>query len=161
MANMATMAGTMFPGRSFLFVWRGEIMSSAELAKPKRSWTIGSRAGLPIAIVLGAALIALAILFIFRWEIVSPSPAVTHRLDRWTGKIVFCHVSGNLEMDCPVNDWAPVNPRAKSEGPADRGAVSAAKPTAPGTETLPDAPWAKPAQPQSGPWDDFKPQQSK
>jgi hypothetical protein len=64
--------------------------SSTGLSKTSRSSRWTSETTVPISILAGAALIALAILFVFRWEIVSPSPAVTHRLDRWTGQIVFC-----------------------------------------------------------------------
>jgi hypothetical protein len=60
------------------------------LSKTSRSSRWTSETTVPISILAGAALIALAILFVFRWEIVSPSPAITHRLDRWTGQIVFC-----------------------------------------------------------------------
>jgi hypothetical protein len=42
----------------------------------------------PVAILVGAVLIAAAILIVFRWEIASPG---VMRLDRWTGKIVLCN----------------------------------------------------------------------
>jgi len=50
----------------------------------------------PAATVIGASLIALAILFAFRWE-TSPvsvpdgNPAVV-RLDHWTGNVALCDV---------------------------------------------------------------------
>jgi len=47
------------------------------------------------AIIIGAAIIAAAVLFLFRWEI---QPAVhdlgtslAYRLDRWTGTVTICH----------------------------------------------------------------------
>jgi hypothetical protein len=54
----------------------------------------------PLAIVVGAALIAAAILVAFRWEIASPG---VMRLDRWTGAVVLCDVSPNqrpAKADC-------------------------------------------------------------
>jgi hypothetical protein len=46
----------------------------------------------PLAIVIGAALIAAAILIVFRWEIsYGPGPI---RLDRWTSSVVHCDFSG-------------------------------------------------------------------
>ena len=53
----------------------------------------------PLAIVIGAALIAAAILVVFRWEIASPG---VMRLDRWTGSIVLCKSSNQRpeKADC-------------------------------------------------------------
>jgi hypothetical protein len=45
---------------------------------------------MPIAIVAGAALIALTILFVFRWEVISGPGAGAIRLDRWNGQVFFC-----------------------------------------------------------------------
>jgi hypothetical protein len=44
----------------------------------------------PIAIVIAGALIAGAVLFVFRWQI-SATPTVVYRLDRWTGRTVWCY----------------------------------------------------------------------
>ena len=43
----------------------------------------------PLAIIIGAALIAAAILIVFRWEVAMPGVI---RLDRWTGSVVHCNV---------------------------------------------------------------------
>jgi hypothetical protein len=48
---------------------------------------------IPAAIVIAGALIALAILSAFRWEI-SAATGVVYRLDRWTGHIVACLLEG-------------------------------------------------------------------
>lgn len=64
-------------------------------------------------IVLAAIVIALAQLFIFRWEI-SSSSTLTFRLDRWTGKVTMCNEKNDaildalnggrpIEMKCSVN----------------------------------------------------------
>lgn len=59
---------------------------------------------IPVSILAAGAVIAAAILFAFRWEIV---PVVggggALRLDRWTGAIVFCvgdTIRGPSQMDC-------------------------------------------------------------
>lgn len=44
---------------------------------------------LPAAVVIGALMVACAILFVFRWEVAGPAPLV---LDRWTGVVVLCDV---------------------------------------------------------------------
>ena len=46
--------------------------------------------GQAIAIVVGAGLIAAAILLVFRWESSIVSDGVVYRLDRWTGAITHC-----------------------------------------------------------------------
>jgi hypothetical protein len=46
----------------------------------------------PLAIVIGAALIAVAILLVFRWEVAMPGVI---RLDRWTGSVVHCTLQGS------------------------------------------------------------------
>ena len=43
-----------------------------------------------IALILSAALIAVALLFVFRWEVSSTS-TLTFRLDRWTGHVTMCN----------------------------------------------------------------------
>jgi hypothetical protein len=50
------------------------------------------------AIVLGAALIAVTLLFLFRWEI-SGVGGQAYRLDRWTGRITSCNVPSALQSD--------------------------------------------------------------
>lgn len=43
------------------------------------------------AILAGSALIALSILYTFRWELAPNSRlAAVARLDRWTGEVVWC-----------------------------------------------------------------------
>lgn len=65
------------------------------------------------AIVFTAIVIAIAQLFIFRWEI-SSSSTLTFRLDRWTGKVTMCNEKNDaildalnagrpIEMKCSVN----------------------------------------------------------
>jgi len=66
----------------------------------------------PVAIVVGAALLAAAVLFVFRWEIAAgPSTVPVVRLDRWTGSVTVCNASVDaakeaseshtaLEMSC-------------------------------------------------------------
>lgn len=44
---------------------------------------------IPVAIVLGAALIAGAIMFVGRYEVDSDGPTPV-RLDRWTGGVTLC-----------------------------------------------------------------------
>lgn len=58
-----------------------------------------------IAIVAGAALVAVTILFLLRWEIVSSSQGL-HRLDRWSGRILTCLPTERepLEPRCG-DDW--------------------------------------------------------
>ena len=53
--------------------------------------------GAEASIVLASLILAAAIVFIGRWEIVS-SPAAIVRLDRWTGHATFCHVRSDEEM---------------------------------------------------------------
>lgn len=68
--------------------------------------------GTPVAVVVGSAIVAVAILFAFRWEVAmgSGTPPVI-RLDRWTGKVAICNVDPDalakagrnhtaVEMDC-------------------------------------------------------------
>jgi hypothetical protein len=60
-----------------------------------------------LAILGGAALIAAAILFTFRWEVNTDAknPLLVYRLDRWTGKVSACYwkMSG-FECDLPPVD---------------------------------------------------------
>jgi len=86
-----------------------------------------SRAALPLAIFGGFALIAIAIVFVFRWETVPSSRGVAaFRLDRWTGKITFCRYSATFEMDCSEDPWGAI-PDAKAVPPD-----AAPTPVAPG-----------------------------
>lgn len=78
----------------------------------------------PVAILIGAALIAVAILYVFRWEIAAGPPTVpVVRLDHWTGKVTVCNASQDaareasqnhtaLDMDCvtPSGDAAHKTP---------------------------------------------------
>jgi hypothetical protein len=51
--------------------------------------------GTPLAILIGLALVAAAVLFVFRWEIVAgPTTYRAVRLDRWTGSIAQCESKG-------------------------------------------------------------------
>jgi hypothetical protein len=47
--------------------------------------------GTPAAIIVGSVIIAAAILFVFRWEVLkfNEGPGIL-RLDRWTGTAVLC-----------------------------------------------------------------------
>jgi hypothetical protein len=47
----------------------------------------------PIAVVIAGALVAVAILIAFRWHI-SAATGVVYRLDRWSGRIIACELSG-------------------------------------------------------------------
>jgi hypothetical protein len=40
-----------------------------------------------LAIIIGAAAIAAAILIVFRWQLVSPGAMLQ---DRWTGEVILC-----------------------------------------------------------------------
>jgi hypothetical protein len=64
------------------------------------------------SILGGAALIAIALLFTFRWEITSPHAGMVYRLDRWTGRVTPCvglaAVCYEPEPVKEVNDWEPV-----------------------------------------------------
>jgi hypothetical protein len=59
--------------------------------------------GTPIAIIVGALIIAAAILFTFRWEAATArgadgNPAV-FRLDHWTSKVAVCAVDVQKSLD--------------------------------------------------------------
>ena len=62
--------------------------------------------GRPLAIIIGATLIAAAILATNHWQIVSTSgsAAIVDRLNRWTGSIQICTFQ------------SPPNPSAKTAG---------------------------------------------
>ena len=57
------------------------------------------RMGQSTAIIIGAVLIAAAILFVFRYEMASPGVML---LDRWTGSVVLCNVGNDrpTTADC-------------------------------------------------------------
>jgi hypothetical protein len=44
----------------------------------------------PLAIVIGAIIIAAAILIVFRWQLTGPGSVL---LDRWTGTVVQCAIN--------------------------------------------------------------------
>jgi hypothetical protein len=72
------------------------------------SLRMDNRVSIPIAILVGATLIALAILFVFRWQIIStPNATLTLRLDRWSSTVSFCKrkvkSANSLEMFCSVD----------------------------------------------------------
>jgi len=48
-----------------------------------------------IAILMSGAIVATAVLFVFRWE-VTAAGAVAYRLDRWTGQITSCAAGHSL-----------------------------------------------------------------
>jgi hypothetical protein len=67
----------------------------------------------PIAIVVAALIVAAAIAFVFRWEVVG-GPNLALRLDRWTGVIAWCvHEAAENKLDCTPfkDDWEPVAPK--------------------------------------------------
>jgi len=43
-----------------------------------------------IAIMVAGALVAVAVMMVFRWQISAATGGVVYRLDRWTGNIEFC-----------------------------------------------------------------------
>jgi hypothetical protein len=60
--------------------------------KIERSW-LDNATTIPLAVIAGAVLIAVAIVFIFRWEVVTVAYSERFfilRVDRWTGKILIC-----------------------------------------------------------------------
>jgi hypothetical protein len=48
---------------------------------------------IPVAIVIAGLLIAGTILIAFRWQI-SAATGIVYRLDKWSGRIVACELSG-------------------------------------------------------------------
>lgn len=60
----------------------------------------------PIGTVIGALLISVALLILYRWELVAAGTGAgavgVYRLDRWTGAIVSCGLRSNppANMDC-------------------------------------------------------------
>jgi hypothetical protein len=55
------------------------------------------------AIIIGAALIAAAILFVFRWEIITGGGYSPLRLDRWTGKVTACRQAADFDTNHQEN----------------------------------------------------------
>jgi hypothetical protein len=51
----------------------------------------------PISTIIGAIIIAGAVLFAFRWEI-APAGSMVYRLDRWTGQIQVCNASVESQL---------------------------------------------------------------
>ncbi len=60
----------------------------------------------PRAMIIAGALIAAAVLFVLRWEIVTAGsaagPPVTYRLDRWTGDVTICHYPPGYDAAKPT-----------------------------------------------------------
>lgn len=56
------------------------------------------RMGRNLAIIGAGAVIAMAILVTFRWEVGS-SAGMTVRLDRWTGEIIGCNAPSQMIVD--------------------------------------------------------------
>ena len=48
-----------------------------------------------IAILMSGAIVATAVVFVFRWE-VTAAGGVAYRLDRWTGQITSCAASHSV-----------------------------------------------------------------
>jgi hypothetical protein len=63
------------------------------------------------AILGGAALIAAAVLFTFRWEVVVPAAGFAYRLDRWTEELVQCP-----DSSCKAHQWRPVDHQSPVKG---------------------------------------------
>jgi hypothetical protein len=53
----------------------------------------------PVAILIGAIILAGTMAFVFRYDISPDSVSVAHRFDRWTGKIQLC-AAQNGRMVC-------------------------------------------------------------
>jgi hypothetical protein len=63
------------------------------------------------SILVGAAMIAAALLFVFPWEITTPHVGLVYRLDRWTGNIALCQPDPGRAHDVRCedpDDWQPV-----------------------------------------------------
>lgn len=60
--------------------------------------------GNSIAILVGSALIAAAILLVFRWDMAAFG-GEAYRLDRWTGHVVACSAPNQKRVDAA---WAGV-----------------------------------------------------
>jgi hypothetical protein len=50
----------------------------------------------PVSILLAGAMIAAAILFVFRWEVSGTLPV--NRIDRWTGNVVQCNATNQMRL---------------------------------------------------------------
>jgi hypothetical protein len=68
------------------------------------------------AILGGAALIAAAILFTFRWEVIVPTAGFVYRLDRWTGELVQCPDSTFRDASCDAHVWRRVDHQSAVKG---------------------------------------------
>ena len=97
-------------------------MAVVHVADPASDWrTVGARLGAILTtsvgtmdeagamrtvapILAGAALIAAAIVYTFRWEIVTADHGgvaiAVYRLDRWSGKVVRCNLTASRDVDC-------------------------------------------------------------
>ena len=69
----------------------------------------------PVAIVVGAVIIAAAVALTSHWSIEPVSGRVgAFRLNRWTGDVVWCGFTGNAipsYLDCRAEDWQAVGPK--------------------------------------------------
>jgi hypothetical protein len=61
--------------------------------------------GIPLAILIGSAVIAGAVLFTFRWEVAlgGGQPPVV-RLDRWTGAVTACNIDPSARQYAKSGD---------------------------------------------------------
>ena len=67
-----------------------------------------------IGIVAGAALIAAAVVFVFRWEMMAREGDL-FQLDRWSGRIHVCRVGTCWEYTGPVREWRMTQSEPLSE----------------------------------------------
>ena len=60
----------------------------------------------PRAVVVAGVLVAAALLFVLRWDVVAAGgasgPPVTYRLDRWTGAVTICHYAPGYDANKPT-----------------------------------------------------------
>jgi hypothetical protein len=65
----------------------------------------------PIAVLVGAVIIAASILFVERWQITAPADTdsvIIFRLDRWTGETMVCPLNpASLATDRKMNCSVP------------------------------------------------------
>jgi len=53
-----------------------------------------------LAAVIIGALIAAAILIVFRWQISAGPPSRVYRLDRWNGTVILCYEQSGGRFGC-------------------------------------------------------------
>ena len=62
----------------------------------------------PIGAIVGAVIISVALLVLYRWELVASGTGTgsvgVYRLDRWTGAVVSCGLRSNppANLECEV-----------------------------------------------------------